>query len=214
MRYKYIDLREYPTIGEVIFPEEPSTVYVNRYALPRFRTFRVMYEEEPDNGWNNGNNSRINGDSSPHKPLQQGNILQFPSASPPPRGDAQSRKGGKKGKHTVKSKKESQENKQSPTYDERVYMLGEIRMYIITRIAQALEGVSASFVADLLFLDAEELLDLWEMLLRIEKTMPASSTEERVQMLRDTQSAMKWFSLCESKRISRLEKEREEKENP
>ena len=80
MRYKCIDLREYPTIGEVIFPDEPNTVYVNRYALPRFRSFSVILDEEPDNAWRNSAHS-------PHKPLQRGKILQLHSASPPPWGD-------------------------------------------------------------------------------------------------------------------------------
>lgn len=78
MRYKYIDLTKYPTIGEVIFPDEPNTVYVNRYALPRFRSFCVMFGEELDSGGNNSNNSRENGCSSWYKPLQQGKILDFP----------------------------------------------------------------------------------------------------------------------------------------
>lgn len=83
MRYKGIDLREYPSTGEVIFPDEPNTVYVNRYVLPRFRNFRITLEEEPDNAWNNSNTSRNNGDSSRHKPLQQGKILQFPQRNAP-----------------------------------------------------------------------------------------------------------------------------------
>ena len=31
---KYIDLPKYPTIGEIVFPDEPNTVYINRCALP------------------------------------------------------------------------------------------------------------------------------------------------------------------------------------
>lgn len=38
---KYIDLIEYPTIGEVVFPDEPDIVYVNRYVLPRWRHNRI-----------------------------------------------------------------------------------------------------------------------------------------------------------------------------
>jgi hypothetical protein len=114
----------------------------------------------------------------------------------------------------VKSKKEHSATHRPLTNEERVYMQGEIRMYIISRIEQALEGIGPSFVADLLFLNAEELLDLWEVLLRIEKTMPTASTEERVRLLRDTQNAMKWLSPCESKRAPRSEKESGENANP
>lgn len=71
MRYKYIDLPEFPTIGEVIFPDEPNTVYVNRYALPRFCNFRITLEEEPDNASNNGN-------SFEKSPSGRGKILKFP----------------------------------------------------------------------------------------------------------------------------------------
>ena len=39
---KYIDLIKYPTIGEVVFPDEPNEVYINRYALPRFRRNRQV----------------------------------------------------------------------------------------------------------------------------------------------------------------------------
>lgn len=38
----YIDLPKYPTIGEVVFSDEPDIVYINRYALPKFRRNRQV----------------------------------------------------------------------------------------------------------------------------------------------------------------------------
>lgn len=41
---KYIDLEKYPTIGEVVFADDPEEVYINRYALPAFaRNRQVLF---------------------------------------------------------------------------------------------------------------------------------------------------------------------------
>lgn len=34
MIYRKIKLAKYPTIGEIIFPDEPNVIYQNEYALP------------------------------------------------------------------------------------------------------------------------------------------------------------------------------------
>lgn len=36
-----IALREFPMFGEIIFPDEPDTVYVNQCATPQAKTRRV-----------------------------------------------------------------------------------------------------------------------------------------------------------------------------
>ena len=41
MIYRTIELAWYPTIGEVVFPDEPNVVYRNKYALPRFKHERI-----------------------------------------------------------------------------------------------------------------------------------------------------------------------------
>lgn len=35
-----IELAKYPTIGEVVFPDEPNVVYRNKYALPSCKNDR------------------------------------------------------------------------------------------------------------------------------------------------------------------------------
>ncbi len=51
MKTKTIDLARYPTIGEIIFEDEPGTVYINRCALPMFRRYRVtLYISNAGNG--------------------------------------------------------------------------------------------------------------------------------------------------------------------
>lgn len=41
MIYRTIELAKYPTIGEVVFPDEPNVVYRNKYVLPRFKHERI-----------------------------------------------------------------------------------------------------------------------------------------------------------------------------
>lgn len=41
MIYRTIELIEYPTIGEVVFPDEPNVVYRNKYVRPRFKHERI-----------------------------------------------------------------------------------------------------------------------------------------------------------------------------
>lgn len=41
MIYRTIELAWYPTIGEVVFPDEPNVVYRNKYVLPRFKHERI-----------------------------------------------------------------------------------------------------------------------------------------------------------------------------
>ena len=40
MIYRTIELAKYPTIGEVVFPDEPNVVYWNKYALPSCKNDR------------------------------------------------------------------------------------------------------------------------------------------------------------------------------
>lgn len=40
MIYRTIELAKYPTIGEVVFPDEPNVVYRNKYALPSCKNDR------------------------------------------------------------------------------------------------------------------------------------------------------------------------------
>lgn len=42
---RYIDLVEYPTVGEIVFPDEPETIYINRFALPMCRHDRLAVAE-------------------------------------------------------------------------------------------------------------------------------------------------------------------------
>lgn len=40
MIYRTIELAKYPTIGEVVFSDEPNVVYRNKYALPSCKNDR------------------------------------------------------------------------------------------------------------------------------------------------------------------------------